>query len=189
MAIRSSDALLIVDVQRDFLPGGALAVEHAGEIVPVLNRWIAKARRKDVPVVATRDWHPANHASFQENGGPWPRHCVQHTPGAEFSPELMLPRDARIIDKGTHPAVEQYSAFEKSDLAEVLRKWGIRRLWVGGLAEDVCVRATVLDALQAGFDVHVIADATRPVSREGGRKAREQMRAAGAVFERDADDD
>lgn len=177
------DALIVVDVQRDFLPGGALAVEDGDAVIPVLNRWIAEARRLGVPVVASRDRHPPNHVSFAERGGPWPPHCIRNTPGAEFSPELDLPDDAWIVDKGTDAETEQYSAFGPPGLAERLQREGVRRLWIGGLAEDVCVRQTALDAVAAGFEVHLLASATRPVTAEGGRKALEEMRAAGVQIE------
>jgi len=181
--IRRTDALMIVDVQRDFLPGGALAVEGGDEVVPVLNRWLAAARRQGVPVFATRDWHPPDHISFAERDGPWPRHCVQNTPGAEFAPDLNLPPETRSLCKGRDVDAEQYSPFDKTDLDETLRNEGIQRLWIGGLAQDVCVRQTVLDARNAGFDVHVLAAATRPVNPDDGEKALQEMQAAGAVIE------
>jgi nicotinamidase/pyrazinamidase len=179
------DVLLIVDVQNDFCPGGALPVAEGDRIVPVLNRWIDAARRGRALVVASRDWHPHNHISFRERGGPWPVHCVQDTPGAAFHPDLLLPADALILSKGTAADKDNYSPFEGTHLAETLRRRGVRRIWVGGLAQDVCVRATVLDALAAGFEVHVILDATRAVNVNpgDGLRAVEEMRARGAVIE------
>ena len=179
------DALLVVDVQNDFCPGGALAVPEGDQVVPVLNDWIRAARESGVPVVASRDWHPAGHCSFAEQGGPWPVHCVQDTEGAAFHPELELPDDALVISKGRSPERDNYSAFDDTGLADMLRERGVERVWVGGLAQDVCVRATVLDACDAGFETHLIADATRPVDVEpgDGERALEAMRAAGARIE------
>lgn len=176
------DALLVVDVQNDFCPGGALAVPEGDQVVPVLNEWIRAAREAGVPVVASRDWHPAGHCSFAEQGGPWPVHCVQDTEGAAFHPDLRLPADALVISKGQSPERDNYSAFDDTGLADMLRERGVERVRVGGLAQDVCVRATVLDACEAGFETHLIADATRAVDVEpgDGERALEAMRAAGA---------
>jgi nicotinamidase/pyrazinamidase len=181
------DALILVDVQNDFCASGALPVARGDEIVPVLNRWIASARAKDVPIYASRDWHPVGHVSFLECGGPWPPHCIQDTEGARFHPRLELPGSAIKVTKGVRFDRDQNSAFDQTGLAQQLRKEGIKRLWVGGLAEDVCVLATVLDGLKEGFDVAVIEDGTRPVTIQGGEKARQAMRNAGARFERTRD--
>jgi len=179
------DALVIVDAQNDFFPGGALAVEGADEVVPVLNSWIERAEAAGAFVVASRDWHPEGHVSFQSEGGEWPPHCVQGTNGAAFHPDLRLPAETRIVTKGDNPRFDQYSAFDRTGLAEDLRRSGVERLWVGGLAQDVCVLHTVRDALAAGFEVHLIRDATRPVnvSPGDGERALEEMREAGAVIE------
>jgi nicotinamidase/pyrazinamidase len=177
------DALLIVDVQPDFCPGGALPIAHGNDVVPVLNRAIAAAVAAGVPVFASRDWHPREHLSFVERGGPWPPHCLQDSPGAAFHPNLRLPVDVRIVTKGTRFDKDQYSAFDETGLAVELRRDRIQRVWVGGLAEDVCVRATALDARMAGFDVVLLEAATRPVTAEGGERARAEMRAAGVVIE------
>ena len=184
--LRPSDALLIVDVQRDFCPGGALAVPDGDAVVPVLSQWIAAARDAGAAVFASRDWHPPDHVSFQEQGGPWPSHCVAETPGAAFHPDLALPDSATVIDKGTDSGHEAYSAFEGTDLAAQLDAAGIARLWVGGLALDYCVRASVLDARRmAGLPVHLILSATRAVEVQpgDGSRALDDMRAAGAVTE------
>jgi len=182
-AYRPDDALILVDVQIDFCPGGALPIEHGDEVVPVLNRWVAAAADAGVPVFASRDWHPRQHLSFMESGGRWPPHCVQDSPGAQFHPDLELPDDAIIVTKGVRFDRDQYSAFDETGLATELRKRGVRRVWVGGLAQDVCVHATVLDARRHGFDTVVIADGTRPVSRDACERVNEEMRRAGAVFE------
>ena len=184
--LRPSDALLIVDVQQDFCPGGALAVPDGDAVVPILNAWIEAARGAGVTIFASRDWHPPDHVSFQPQGGPWPSHCVAETPGAAFHSDLALPESATVIDKGSHPEHEAYSAFEGTDLASRLREAGASRLWVGGLALDYCVRASVLDARRiAELDVHVILGATRAVDVQpgDGTRALAEMRAAGAVTE------
>jgi nicotinamidase/pyrazinamidase len=177
------DALLLVDVQPDFCPGGALPVAEGDRIIPVLNDRIAAAQAAGVPVYASRDWHPAAHPSFREHGGEWPVHCVQDTPGARFHPELRLPPGAVTICKGTRLDRDQLSAFDGTGLARHLRERGVRRLFVGGLALDVCVRATVADALKEGFAVHLVAAATRAVDPERGRRALAEMERAGVVIE------
>jgi nicotinamidase/pyrazinamidase len=181
--LRAGDALIVVDVQIDFCPGGALPIERGDEVVPVLNRWLAAAIEAQIPIYASRDWHPLHHLSFTEAGGEWPVHCVQDSPGARFHPSLKLPLDAAVVTKGVRFDRDQYSAFDGTGLASELRKRGVRRVWVGGLAQDVCVRATVLDARRDRLDAVVIADATRPVTRAGGERANEEMRQAGARFE------
>jgi nicotinamidase/pyrazinamidase len=181
--LRSGDALIVVDVQIDFCPGGALPIERGDEVVPVLNRWITAAADAALPICASRDWHPRHHLSFRESGGEWPVHCVQDSPGARFHPELRLPVDTLVVTKGVRFDRDQYSAFDETGLATELRKRGVRRVWVGGLAQDVCVRATVLDASHERFDAIVIGDAMRPVTRAGGERANDEMRQAGACFE------
>jgi nicotinamidase/pyrazinamidase len=182
-ALQPDDALVIVDVQVDFCPGGALPIERGDEVVPVLNRWAAAAAGCGVPVFASRDWHPTHHLSFNESGGEWPVHCVQDSPGAKFHPGLTLPDSAVVVTKGVRFDRDQYSVFDETGLASELRRRGVRRVWIGGLAQDVCVRATVLDARREGFDTIVITDATRPVTSAGGERAIEDMRQAGARFE------
>jgi nicotinamidase/pyrazinamidase len=182
-SLRKGDALLLVDVQVDFCPGGALPIAEGDRVVPVLNRWIEAAVAQGIPVYASRDWHPAHHLSFAERGGPWPVHCVQDTPGARFHPELRLPDDVIKVAKGVRFDKDQYSAFDETGLAVHLRAEGVGRLWIGGLAQDVCVRATVLDARRHGFQVCVIADGMRPVTAEGGERAIAEMREAGAILE------
>jgi nicotinamidase/pyrazinamidase len=183
-----SDALLLVDVQNDFCPGGALPVAEGDQIVPVLNRWIDAARAGGAFMVASRDWHPPGHVSFQERGGPWPTHCVRETQGAALHSGLHLPASATVLSKGTEVNRDSYSAFGGTGLAELLHQSGIRRVWVGGLALDVCVSATVLDALKEGFEVHLIKNATRPVTPDGGRRAIDAMRATGCIIEEGGDD-
>ena len=182
-ALQPGDALILVDVQIDFCPGGALPIEGGDIVVPVLNRWIEAAAQAGVPVYASRDWHPAHHLSFREFGGRWPAHCLQDSEGARFHPALRLPASTVLVTKGVRFDRDQYSAFDETGLATELRRAGVRRVWIGGLAQDVCVRATVLDARREGFDTTVIADATLPVTRDGGIEATEEMRQAGARFE------
>ncbi len=179
--LAEDDALLVVDVQNDFCPGGALAVPDGDRILPVLNDWIDAADRLGLPIIASRDWHPEHHVSFEEREGPWPRHCVQNTPGAAFHPDLRLPDDADIVDKGDTPDHDDYSPFQATDLATLLHNVGVRRIWIGGLAEDVCVKASAIDAAKAGFDARVIADATRPVDPNAADDAVREMTEAGAT--------
>lgn len=179
--LQPDDALLVVDVQVDFCPGGALAVTAGDAVVPVLNRWLGAAANRDVPVYASRDWHPREHPSFREQGGPWPPHCIQDTPGAAFHGALRLPPHTLKVTKGTRFDRDQTSAFDETGLASHLRARGVRRIWVGGLALEVCVRASVLDALREGFETHVIMDATRPLDHARGEQAMRDMASLGAI--------
>jgi nicotinamidase/pyrazinamidase len=178
--IRSGDGLLVVDVQNDFCPGGALPIEEGDKIIPVLNYWLAVARDRMIPIYVSRDWHPAGHVSFEKEGGSWPPHCLQDSLGAEFHPKLTLVGDEVIITKGVRFDQDQNSVFDQTGLAHRLRKDGVERLLVGGLAEDVCVLASVLDARREGLTVTVIGAATRPVTAEGGKEAMKKMKEAGA---------
>ena len=183
--MQPGDALLIVDVQNDFCPDGALGVAEGDHVVPVLNQWIEEARRRSVPVFASRDWHPAGHVSFKERGGPWPPHCVQGTTGAAFRSDLQLPASVEILSKGYDPDKDSYSAFGGTSLEGKLREAGIKRLWIGGLALDYCVRETTLDAIRAGYEVHVLVDGSRAVNVPAGdgQRALDDMRRAGAILE------
>jgi nicotinamidase/pyrazinamidase len=180
--LQPANALLIIDVQIDFCPGGALPIAQGDRVVSVLNRWISAALSKGIPIYASRDWHPLHHISFIESGGLWPPHCIQDSHGARFHPDLNLPENTLIITKGVRFDQDQNSVFDQTGLAIQLRKDGVQHLSVGGLAEDVCVLSGVLDALQEGFKVTLITDATFPVTEEGGREAHEKMRLAGAQF-------
>lgn len=172
-------ALVVVDVQNDFCPGGALPVERGDEVVAVLNRLMDRFPL----VVATQDWHPPDHVSFVGQGGRWPPHCVAGTPGAELHPALRTDRIGIRILKADRPDKEAYSGFDGTGLAEQLRKRGVSEIAVGGLATDYCVKATVLDGLAAGFRVTVVEDACRAVNAQPGddQEALEAMRAAGAT--------
>jgi len=165
-----AEALLIIDFQNDFCSGGALAVPDGDAIASRVNELIDSGRF-DL-VVATRDWHPADHASFAEQGGPWPPHCVQGTPGAELHDSLDRSRIAYVVDVGSGREDEGYSGFEKSDLAEILRRHGIDAVTIVGLATDYCVRASALDALNEGFDVTVDEDGVRGIDVEPGDSER-----------------
>lgn len=168
LTLYPGDALLIVDVQNDFLPGGALAVPRGDEVIPVLNEYISIFQDHQLPIIATRDWHPANHCSFTEHGGIWPAHCIAETNGAAFASGLELPKDALLISKATSFRSEAYSGFEQSHLADMLKEMKVCRLFVGGLATDYCVVNTVKDALQHGFEVYFLADASRAVNVNPG---------------------
>jgi nicotinamidase/pyrazinamidase len=172
-------ALVIVDYQNDFVPpGGALAVPEGDTVAQRINA-LAASGDFDL-VVATRDWHPADHGSFAEQGGTWPVHCVQGTPGAELAPALdRAPIDV-VIDKGQARDTEGYSGFDATDLAALLRERGVDEVTVVGLATDYCVRHTALDALREGFAVRVDPGATRGVDRDDAAAALDELRAAGA---------
>ena len=181
-------ALLVVDVQNDFCTGGTLAVHGSERVVEALNRHLASAVAHDVPVYASRDWHPPTTTHFVAYGGTWPVHCVQQTRGADFHPDLHLPGDTIIVTKGTNPERPGYSAFEGETatgqpLVEDLRARGISHLYVGGLATDYCVRQSVLDAIANGFEVTVLGDAIAAVNVAPGDDARslEEMTARGAA--------
>jgi nicotinamidase/pyrazinamidase len=180
--LRTGDGLLVVDVQHDFLPGGAVAVREGDALIPILNGYLALWRARGLPVFASRDWHPADHCSFAERGGPWPRHCVAGTHGAAVHPALALPTDAVVVSKGTRTDREAYSAFDGTDLDARLRAAGVRRLFIGGLTTDYCVRYTVDDAIDRGYDAIVLEDAVRAVDTHAGDGARalEAMCARGA---------
>lgn len=157
-------ALVVVDVQRDFCPGGSLAVKEGDKVVPNLNKVIAAFSRVGLPVFFTRDWHPRNHISFRSRGGTWPPHCVQGTPGAEFHPKLKIPSNAVVISKGTEPDLEAYSAFQGTDLANRLKELGMGEIILGGLTTDYCVRESSIDALAIGLKVDILKDCVRGVN-------------------------
>lgn len=183
------DVLLVVDVQRDFLPGGALGVPDGTRVVAPLNRCIGLFAQRGSPIFASRDWHPRSHCSFKQQGGPWPPHCIADSAGAQFAEELQLPPTAGVVSKATSPERDSYSAFGGTDLEQQLRSLGAKRLFVGGLATDYCVLQTVLDARAAGFEVVVLSDAIAAVDvqPDDGERALERMRKAGAMFAKTAD--
>ena len=171
-----------MDVQRDFCPGGALAVRGGDEVVPTLNRMVAACVELGIPIYYSRDWHPPNHISFKARGGPWPPHCVQGTPGAEFHSSLSVPPDAIVISKGDNPNAEAYSAFQGTDLEKRLEKAGVDTIILGGLTTDYCVKESTIDARRAGFGVEVLEDCTRAVNvrPKDGENALAAIRKAGA---------
>jgi nicotinamidase/pyrazinamidase len=184
MAGDKKRALIVVDVQNDFCPGGALAVAHGDEVVAPLNKMIEEFLERGEPVFKSRDWHPEKTKHFAAYGGTWPVHCVQNTKGAEFHPDLIDDMHIRVISKGLGDE-DSYSAFDGTDLALQLRRLGVDEVWVGGLATDYCVKNTVLDALKEGFHVKALKNAMRPVEMDpgDGQRAIEEMEAAGAEIQ------
>ena len=180
----AGDALIVVDVQNDFLPGGALGVPSGDGIVDPVNRYVALFHDRDLPVVATSDWHPPDHCSFAAQGGPWPVHCVAGSEGAALSSALRLPGQTIEIRKASTVDKDAYSGFDGTDLAEQLRALGVRRVFVAGLATDYCVLHTVLDALRERLAVVVLEDAIRAVDvePEDGERAIARMRSEGAAL-------
>jgi nicotinamidase/pyrazinamidase len=180
--LRPDDALIVVDVQHDFLPGGALGVAEGERIFDPIDELAPRFAR----VYATRDWHPADHSSYAEYGGPWPVHCVAGTHGAAFDPRLDLDHVDVVIDKGTDRDTDGYSGFAATSLESDLREHGVKRVFVCGLATDYCVKATALDARAAGFDVVVIEDAAAAVNVDPAdeERALRAVRDAGAAVAR-----
>ena len=184
MSSSNKRALIVVDVQNDFCPGGALAVAQGDEVVAPLNKLIEEFLERGEPVFKSRDWHPEKTRHFAAYGGTWPVHCVQNTKGAEFHPELIDDMHIRVISKGLGDD-DSYSAFDGTDMALQLRRLGVEEVWVGGLATDYCVKNTVLDALKEGFRVKALENAMRAVELQpgDGERAIAEMRAAGAVIQ------
>ncbi len=184
MKITSTDALIIIDVQKDFCPGGALAVEDGDAIIPVINKMSPLFKH----VIVSRDWHPANHCSFGNPpafcDGSWPAHCVGGSPGAEFHEDLHIPDDALRVSKATTPEREAYSDFQETGLADDLRHRGVTRAFVCGLATDYCVKSTALDAVAEGFEVIFLEDACKGVDAPPGsvQLALKEMTEAGVIF-------
>ncbi len=167
--MKAKKALLVVDLQNDFCPGGALGVPGGDKIIPAINKYISVFARNKWPVFASRDWHPVRTRHFREFGGVWPVHCIQNTRGSAFHPGLKLSKGAIFLYKGMDPQRDSYSAFEAEDiggltLPRILKKMGIKELYIGGLATDYCVKYTSLDALKAGFKVKVLVDAIAGVN-------------------------
>lgn len=190
--LQRGDALLIVDPQNDFMPNGSLAVPFGDEIVPVVNEWIKAAQEMQIPIIVSRDWHPKNHVSFVEQGGPWPEHCVQETKGAEFHPNLKIPTNAIIVNKAFHAEKEGYSAFDgvtvtdNKNLGNKLRELDVKRIWIAGLALDYCVHYSAVGAYHEGFEYHVIIPGCRSITKETEDRAIRDLEKFHAVFEYDA---
>lgn len=178
----AGDALIVIDMQNDFLPGGRLAVTGGGDIIPQLNRYLAYFAAHRLPVVATRDWHPPDHCSFQPQGGPWPPHCIAGSDGAGFHPGLELPIATHIVSKATARESDAYSAFSGTQLDELLQSLHIQRVFVGGLATEYCVFNTVKDALQLRYATFVLEDAVRAIEQQSGdgQRALQEMIDLGA---------
>jgi nicotinamidase/pyrazinamidase len=184
MTTSNKRALIVVDVQNDFCPGGALAVPQGDEVVTPLNKLIAEFLERGEPVFKSRDWHPEKTKHFAAYGGTWPVHCVQNTRGAEFHPDLINDERIRVISKGLGDT-DCYSAFDETALAAELHRLGIEEIWVGGLATDYCVKSTVLDALKEGFRVKALQNAMRAVEVNpgDGDRAIAEMQEAGAIIQ------
>lgn len=183
LTLEAHDVLLVVDMQNDFLQGGNLAVPGANAIIPIINRYISRFSKAGLAVIASRDWHPINHISFIDNQGPWPRHCIAGTYGAEFHPALQLPQGTEIISKATLPDKEAYSAVEDTPLLQKLRERDLQRIFICGVAMDYCVLATTKDLLLHGYTVIVLRDAVKAVDVQpgDGDRAREQLLSLGAL--------
>ena len=179
IAFTPEDALLIIDMQRDFLPGGALGVPQGDEVLAPVNRLLRLFSKQGLPVYASRDWHPENHCSFAARGGPWPPHCVAGTPGAAFPNQLDLPAGAIVVSKADTADLDAYSAFNGTHLAAQLRDRGVRRVVVCGLATDYCVLNTAIDARENGFEVLVVPEAMRAVDVAPGDGERALARMTG----------
>jgi nicotinamidase/pyrazinamidase len=160
-----SCALIIVDIQNDFMPSGALPVPEADKVIPVLNKYVDIFIAKKLPIFVTRDWHPPDHKSFKKYGGEWPVHCVKGSVGAQFHKDLKIPVDAIVISKATEPDDDTYSEFEGTELSKILAQKGARCLFIGGVATDYCVKETALDAIREGFDTVLLQDAVKGISR------------------------
>jgi nicotinamidase/pyrazinamidase len=175
-------ALIVVDVQNDFCPGGSLPVAHGDEVIGPLNQLMKEFLDRGEPVYKTRDWHPPHTNHFAAYGGVWPFHCVQNTLGAEFHSDLWDDPRITVISKGTDDNADGYSGFDGTHLAESLREAGVEEIWVGGLATDYCVKETVIQGVRKGFKVKALADTMRAVNvnPDDGANALEDMRAVGA---------
>lgn len=190
--LQLGDALLIVDLQYDFLPGGSLAVPDGDKIIPIINKWVEAAERQQIPVIFSRDWHPKNHISFKERGGPWPVHCVQNTTGAELHADIKVPQNAVIVDKAFDPDKDAYSAMQgvtdtdKIPLPDLLKKLKIKRLVIAGLAFDYCVHFTALDARKMDYEVLVVLPACKAISEKTEQQSFQEMANAGVKLELDS---
>jgi len=172
LALRNGDALLIVDVQMDFLPGGRLAVPHGDEVIPLLNAYISTFSQSGLHIVATRDWHPVDHCSFNSHGGKWPPHCVAGSRGACISENLLLPFSSVIVSKATFPDTEADSCFDATELDGLLKNNGVDRIFIGGLATDDCMFNTVRDAQKFGYQTVLLHEAIRAVNEGAGERVR-----------------
>lgn len=182
-SLDSHDALILVDIQNDFLPGGPLGVAGSEAIVPILSEYVRRFHERGLPIFLTRDWHPPNHCSFQQQGGPWPPHCLAGSQGALPPDHFPIPASAVVIYKGIDPDQDAYSGFQGTALHRHLHALGIHRLFIGGLATDYCVLNTVKDALLLGYTVYLLTDAIKAVDvrPDDGKRAEQAMIHLGAV--------
>lgn len=183
--LKHGGALLIVDVQNDFCPGGALPIPNGDRVVPVLNNWIAVAAERGLPIYASRDWHPAAHPSFRDEGGEWPPHCIQDTRGAAFHARLRLPRETTIVTKGTRFDYDQLSAFHATGLDDRMTKDEVERIWIGGLAQDICVAASAMESIRLGYRTALIPHGSLPVNPDAAPHSLKVLRAAGVRLPKD----
>jgi len=171
--MKKKKALLIVDLQNDFFPGGALGVPEADKIVPVINKYIRAFSKKKLPIFASLDWHPIKTGHFRDFGGRWPAHCIHNSKGAEFHPGLRLPKEVIPVYKGMDPLRDSYSVFQAEDMhgrkfTNLLRLVGVEEIYIGGLATDYCVKFSAKDALRSGFKVKLLLDAIKGVDLKKG---------------------
>jgi len=174
--MKANKALLVVDIQNDFCPGGALGVADGDQIIPTVNKYVDLFQGNQLPVFVSRDWHPENSKHFKESGGPWPPHCIQNSPGAEFHPDFKVPGKAIVLSKGTNPGLDGYSVFEAHDLDnkpfnQLLEDIEIEELYIAGIATDYCVKLTSLDAFKYGLKVNVLTDAIKGVDKADSQQA------------------
>lgn len=183
VVLAPGDALLVVDLQNDFLPGGALGIAGGDALLPVLRDYCDRFTARNLPIVFSRDWHPPRHCSFVEQGGPWPVHCVAATPGSLAPKQFPIPSTVELIYKATKPEKDVYSVFEDTSLHELLQRHHVRRLFIGGLATDYCVLYSVRDARGLGYDVCLLLDGIAAVNRQpgDGQRAIDEMILIGAI--------
>ncbi|UCE04885.1 MAG: nicotinamidase [bacterium] len=178
--MQTNKALLVVDIQNDFCPGGALGVREGDQIIATVNKYVDLFQKNQFPVFVSRDWHPEDSKHFKESGGPWPPHCVRNTKGAEFHPDFLVPDEAIILSKGTDPEMDGYSVFEAHDsinkpFIDLLKEMGIDELYIAGIATDYCVRMTSLDAFKNSYKVNVLTDAIKGVDEQDSKHAIDEI--------------
>jgi nicotinamidase/pyrazinamidase len=178
--MKANKALLVVDIQNDFCPGGALGVREGDRIIPTVNKYVDLFQRNQLPVFVSRDWHPKNSKHFKESGGPWPSHCIQNSPGAEFHPDFQVPEKAIVLSKGTNPGLDGYSVFEAQTLdnkpfSQLLEDMEVEELYIAGIATDYCVKMTSLDAFKYNFKVNVLTDAIKGVDEGDSQRAIDEI--------------
>ncbi|RLG89263.1 MAG: nicotinamidase [Thermoprotei archaeon] len=176
------DALIIVDMQKDFMPQGALPVPEGDTIIPIINNYLRIFQESKASVILTRDWHPPNHISFKSRGGLWPPHCIRNSEGAKFHPDLKIPSNAVIISKATEPDKEAYSGFDGTELNSILTSRAVKRVFICGVATEYCVKETALDALRLGYLVLILNDAIKGISKSNSEKALELLLNKGALI-------